>query len=51
LKELARYLTDGVLALASCQTPSVLRALDQLTRRLPRTIAWKQWKNTSPHGP
>jgi len=27
-----------------CQTPSVLRALDQWTRRRLRAIAWKQWK-------
>src|SRR5262245_42572356 len=27
-----------------CQTPSVLRALDEWTRRRLRAIAWKQWK-------
>ena len=27
-----------------CETPSVLRELDQWTRRRLRAIAWKQWK-------
>jgi RNA-directed DNA polymerase len=27
-----------------CETPSVLRELDQWTRRRLRVIAWKQWK-------
>ncbi len=27
-----------------CETPSVLRALDQWIRRRLRSVAWKQWK-------
>jgi RNA-directed DNA polymerase len=30
-----------------CQTPSVLRALDEWLRRRLRAIAWKQWKRGS----
>ncbi|HWL18665.1 MAG TPA: group II intron maturase-specific domain-containing protein, partial [Bradyrhizobium sp.] len=28
-----------------CETPSVLRELDQWTRRRLRAIVWKQWRN------
>ena len=30
--------------LGFCETPTVLRALEQWTRRRLRAIAWKQWK-------
>ena len=29
-----------------CQTPSVLRRLDEWTRRRPRSAIWKQWKRS-----
>ena len=45
VEELARYLTGWRAYFGFCQTPSVLRELDQWTRRRLRAIAWKQWKN------
>lgn len=33
--------------LGFCETPSVLRALDQWIRRRLRSIVWKQWKRGS----
>jgi RNA-directed DNA polymerase len=44
VKELSRYLLGWRGYFGICQTPSVLRALDEWTRRRVRTIAWKQWK-------
>ena len=44
VKELSIYLTGWRGYFGFCQTPSVLRALDQWTRRRLRAIAWKQWK-------
>jgi RNA-directed DNA polymerase len=46
-KELSVYLIGWRGYFGFCQTPSVLRSLDQWTRRRLRAIAWKQWK----HGP
>jgi RNA-directed DNA polymerase len=46
-KELSRYLIGWRGYFGFCQTPSVLRALDQWTRRRLRAIAWKQWKRGS----
>ncbi|MET4177390.1 RNA-directed DNA polymerase [Bradyrhizobium sp. LA6.1] len=46
-KELSTYLVGWRGYFGFCQTPSVLRALDQWIRRRLRAIAWKQWK----HGP
>lgn len=43
-KELSIYLIGWRGYFGFCQTPSVLRALDQWTRRRLRAIAWKQWK-------
>jgi RNA-directed DNA polymerase len=43
-KELSSYLTGWRGYFGFCQTPSVLRALDEWTRRRVRAIAWKQWK-------
>jgi RNA-directed DNA polymerase len=40
--ELARYGWRGYFGF--CETPSVLRGLDQWVRRRLRAIAWKQWK-------
>jgi RNA-directed DNA polymerase len=43
-KELSVYLIGWRGYFGFCQTPSVLRALDEWTRRRLRAIAWKQWK-------
>ncbi len=43
-EELARYLVGWRGYFGFCQTPSVLRGLDQWVRRRLRAIAWKQWK-------
>jgi len=47
VKELSVYLIGWRGYFGFCQTPSVLRALDEWIRRRLRAIAWKQWK----HGP
>jgi len=44
VKELSRYLIGWRGYFGFCQTPSVLRALDEWTRRRLRAVAWKQWK-------
>jgi RNA-directed DNA polymerase len=44
VKELSVYLTGWRGYFGFCQTPSVLRALDEWLRRRMRAIAWKQWK-------
>jgi RNA-directed DNA polymerase len=44
IEELARYLKGWRAYFGFCETPSVLRELDQWTRRRLRAIAWKQWK-------
>jgi RNA-directed DNA polymerase len=44
VKELCTYLIGWRGYFGFCQTPSVLRALDEWTRRRLRAIAWKQWK-------
>jgi RNA-directed DNA polymerase len=44
VKELARYLIGWRGYFGFCQTPSVLRTLDQWIRRRLRAIVWKQWK-------
>jgi RNA-directed DNA polymerase len=44
VKELSVYLRGWRGYFGYCQTPSVLRALDEWTRRRLRAIAWKQWK-------
>ena len=43
-KELSAYLIGWRGYFGFCQTPSVLRALDEWTRRRLRAIVWKQWK-------
>jgi RNA-directed DNA polymerase len=47
VKELSVYLTGWRGYFGFCQTPSVLRTLDEWTRRRMRAIAWKQWKRGS----
>jgi len=44
VKELSAYLVGWRGYFGFCQTPSVLRALDEWTRRRLRAIAWKQWR-------
>jgi RNA-directed DNA polymerase len=44
VKGLSVYLIGWRGYFGFCQTPSVLRALDEWTRRRLRAIAWKQWK-------
>jgi RNA-directed DNA polymerase len=43
-KELSRYLIGWRGYFGLCETPSVLRSLDQWIRRRLRSIVWKQWK-------
>jgi RNA-directed DNA polymerase len=43
-KELSCYLIGWRGYFGFCETPSVLRELDQWVRRRLRAIAWKQWK-------
>ena len=43
-KQLSVYLIGWRGYFGFCQTPSVLRALDEWTRRRLRATAWKQWK-------
>jgi RNA-directed DNA polymerase len=43
-KELSVYLVGWRGYFGFCETPSVLRDLDQWTRRRLRAIAWKQWR-------
>jgi RNA-directed DNA polymerase len=44
IEELARYLIGWRAYFGFCETPSVLRDLDQWIRRRLRAIAWEQWK-------
>jgi RNA-directed DNA polymerase len=44
VETLSRYLTGWRGYFGLCETPSVLRRLDQWLRRRLRAIAWKQWK-------
>ncbi|MGH7012628.1 MAG: group II intron maturase-specific domain-containing protein [Stellaceae bacterium] len=43
-EQLSRYLIGWRGYFGFCETPSVLRSLDQWIRRRLRAIAWKQWK-------
>ena len=44
LKELTAYLRGWKSYFGFCQTPSVLKALDEWTRRRLRSMIWKQWR-------
>jgi RNA-directed DNA polymerase len=44
VEKLSRYLIGWRGYFGICETPSVLRALDQWTRRRLRSIVWKQWR-------
>jgi RNA-directed DNA polymerase len=46
-EELARYLRGWIGYFGNCETPSVLRSLEEWTRRRLRSAIWKQWE----HGP
>ena len=43
-EELARYLRGWIGYFGNCETPSVLRSLEEWTRRRLRSAIWKQWK-------
>jgi len=43
-EELARYLRGWVGYFGNCETPSVLKHLEEWTRRRLRSAIWKQWK-------
>ncbi len=45
-KELASYLRGWKGYFGFCQTPSVLRKLDEWIRRRLRSVIWKQWKRS-----
>jgi RNA-directed DNA polymerase len=44
VEELSRYLIGWRGYFGFCETPSVLRSLDQWIRRRLRSVVWKQWK-------
>src|ERR671932_1446217 len=44
VEELSRYLMGGRGYFRLCQTPSVLRGLDQWVRRRLRAMDWRQWR-------
>ena len=44
MKELASYLRGWKSYFGFCQTPSVLRGLEQWMRRRLRSVIWKQWR-------
>ena len=46
-QELARYLQGWLGYFGKCQTPSVLRQLDEWLRHRLRSVIWKQWKRGS----
>jgi RNA-directed DNA polymerase len=46
-EELARYLRGWLGYFGKCQTPSILRKLDEWLRHRLRSVIWKQWKRGS----
>ena len=44
--QLSRYLVGWRSYFRFCQTPTVLRKLEEWTRRRLRSVIWKQWKST-----
>jgi RNA-directed DNA polymerase len=46
-KDLSRYFRGWLGYFGKCQTPSVLRDLDQWVRHRLRSVIWKQWKRGS----
>jgi RNA-directed DNA polymerase len=45
-RELASYLRGWKSYFGICETPSVLKSLDQWIRRRLRSVIWKQWKHS-----
>ena len=45
--ELSRYLQGWIGYFGKCETPSVLKRLEQWLRRRLRSVMWKQWKRGS----
>src|SRR5690606_21224602 len=43
-RDLTRYLRGWVGYFGKCETPSVLKGLEEWTRRRLRSAIWKQWK-------
>ena len=43
-EDLARYLRGWIGYFGQCETPSVLRSLEEWTRARMRSAIWKQWK-------
>jgi RNA-directed DNA polymerase len=43
-EELAQYLRGWLGYFGKCETPSVLRSLEEWTRHRLRSVIWKQWK-------
>ncbi len=43
-KELTQYLEGWIGYFGKCQTPSVLKGLEEWIRRRLRSVIWKQWK-------
>lgn len=46
-EQTSRYLRGWIGYFGNCQTPSVLRSLEEWTRRRFRSAIWKQWKRGS----
>jgi RNA-directed DNA polymerase len=46
-EELAQYLRGWLGYFGKCETPSVLRSLEEWTRRRLRSVIWKQWTRGS----
>lgn len=46
-EDLSRYLRGWLGYFGKCETPSVLRSLEEWTRRRLRSAIWKQWKRGS----
>ena len=46
-EELSRYLRGWLGYFGKCETPSVLRSLEEWTRRRLRSAIWRQWKRGS----
>jgi RNA-directed DNA polymerase len=44
MAELKRFLTGWLAYFRFCQTPSVLKELEEWTRRRLRSLIWRQWK-------
>ena len=45
-EELARYFRGWIGYFGKCETPSVLKGLEQWARRRLRSVIWKQWKRS-----